>query len=137
MSSRIDIKSLAVRESEQVEGEVMARCRTLVAPAIAPVVSEIPAPSSDRRILVFIQPATPHAHTFLGKDGGRHYVRISRETREARNGVLRDLLVRKAATPPWDHRPCDRATVADLDLLALRDALTRLDVFAPDRGVES
>ncbi len=135
--ARLVETGLTASRLKEVEGEVMARCRNLVAPAIAPVVSEIPGPSPDRRILVFIQPATPHAHTFLGQDGGRHYVRISRETREARDGVLRDLLVRKAATPPWDHRPCDRATVADLDLLALRDALTRLDVFTPDRGVES
>lgn len=121
---------------KEVEGQVMARCRDLVAPAITPVVAELEGPAPDRRILVFVQPATPHAHMFRGKEGGRHFVRISRETREARNGVLRDLLVRKAAIPPWDHRPCGRATIADLDLLALRDAMTRMGLFSPERGVE-
>ena len=54
----------------------------------------------------------------------------------ARNGVLRELLVRKGALEPWDRRPCNGATTNDLDLLALRDALQRMGVFSPERGVE-
>jgi ATP-dependent DNA helicase RecG len=128
---------LAANRLKEVEGEVLTRCRTLVSPAITPIVGELPGATPDRRILVFVQPATPHAHTFRGAEGGKHFVRISRETREARNGVLRDLLVRKAAVPPWDIRLCERATVADLYLLAIRDALTRMEMYSPERGDEA
>ncbi|MDP2603799.1 MAG: ATP-binding protein [Deltaproteobacteria bacterium] len=129
---------LSASRFKAVEGTVLTRCRERVSPPITPLIEELPSDNPDRRILVFIQPATGHAHTYRkGTEGAKHYVRVSRTTIEARNGLLRDLLVRKGAMEPWDRRPCDRATVADLDLLALRDALTRLDVFAPDRGVES
>jgi len=63
-------------------------------------------------------------------------VRISRSTIEARNGVLRDLLVRKGALEPWDRRICSEATVNDLDLLAIRDTLQRMGLFSPEIGVE-
>lgn len=49
---------------------------------------------------------------------------------------LRDLLVRKGAMGPWDCRPCEGATLGDLDLLALRDALQRMGVFTVERGIE-
>jgi ATP-dependent DNA helicase RecG len=38
---------------------------------------------------------------------------------------------------PWDRRPCAAATVADLDLIALRDALQRMGVFGVERALES
>ncbi|MFY9824611.1 MAG: ATP-binding protein [Thermoanaerobaculia bacterium] len=57
-------------------------------------------------------------------------------TIEARNRLLRELLVRKGVLEPWDRRPCNDATINDLDLLALRDALQRMEVFTPERGVE-
>jgi ATP-dependent DNA helicase RecG len=40
------------------------------------------------------------------------------------------------ALEPWDRRPCNGATVNDLDLLALRDALQRMGVFGAEGGVE-
>jgi ATP-dependent DNA helicase RecG len=122
---------------KEVENQVLARCRDRVSPSIAPLVEELLLPDADRRILVFIQPSTGQAHTFRrGTDGAKHYVRVSRSTIEARNGMLRDLLVRKGALEPWDRRPCNAATVSDLDLLTLRDALQRMGVFSPERGVE-
>jgi ATP-dependent DNA helicase RecG len=50
--------------------------------------------------------------------------------------VLRELLVRRGALEPWDRRLCNGATTNDLDLLALRDALQRMGVYTPERGVE-
>jgi len=128
---------LSAARFKEVEGRVMDLCRTLVTPAITPTVTELQGPTPDRRILIFTQPATPHAHTFRASDGGKHYVRISRETREARNGVLRDLLVRKAAIPSWDQRPCHAANVADIDLIALRDTMARMGMPTDDGAVES
>jgi ATP-dependent DNA helicase RecG len=100
-------------------------------------VEELPSDNEDRRILAFLQPATGTAHTFRrGNEGAKHFVRVSRSTIEARNGMLRDLLVRRGAMEPWDRRPCNGATTNDLDLLTLRDALQRMGVYTPERGVE-
>lgn len=122
---------------KEVENIVLTRCRERVSPPLAPLVEEIDAGDPARRILVFLQPATGSAHMFRRRDdGAKHYVRVSRSTLEARNGILRDLLVRKGALEPWDRRPCNAATVNDIDLLSLRDALQRMGVFTPDRGVD-
>lgn len=128
---------LTASHFKEVEGTVLAACRDRVSPPIRPLVEELTTDDSQRRILVFVQPATGAAHTFRRRnDGAKHYVRVSRSTIEARNGTLRDLLVRKGALEPWDRRPCNGATEADLDLLALRDALQRMGVFSPEYGVE-
>ena len=121
----------------QIEGQVLTRCRERVSPPITPRVAELPGSTAERRILVFIQPATEQAHACRrGNEGAKHFVRVSRSTIEARNGTLLNLLVRKGAQLPWDRRPCASATVADLDLLALRDALERMGMFSSSRGVE-
>jgi ATP-dependent DNA helicase RecG len=128
---------LTANRLKEVENTVLTRCRERVSPPITPIVEELPADNDDRRILAFLQPATGTAHTFRrSNDGAKHFVRVSRSTIEARNGVLRDLLVRRGTMEPWDRRLCNGATVGDLDLLALRDALQRMGVFTPERGVE-
>lgn len=71
-----------------------------------------------------------------GKDASAYYVRLSRETVEARNGILRELLVRKQALPPWDKRLNDQATIQDIDLLALRSILEEIGVWDPTVPVE-
>ncbi|MGI4939615.1 MAG: ATP-binding protein [Janthinobacterium lividum] len=121
----------------QLEGMVLTRCRERVSPSITPLVDELPSDVEGRRILVFTQAATSHAHTFRDEAGSsKHYIRVSRSTLEARNGRLRDLLVRKGDLEPWDRRPCNAASVDDLDLLALRDALQRMRVFSSTSGIE-
>ena len=127
---------LTAQRLKEVEGQVLTRCRDRVYPSITPLVQELVIEGSANRILVFIQPATGVAHTFRTDEAAKHYVRISRETREARNGVLRSLLVRKGALEPWDRRQCEGATVNDLDLLALRDTLQRMKVFSSITGIE-
>jgi ATP-dependent DNA helicase RecG len=134
---RIAMTGLAAARLKEIEGRVLTACRDRVSPSIAPLVQELPSQSPDRRILVFVMPATRAAHLFRRREGpGRYFVRVSRETREARNGILRELLVRKGTLEEWDRRPCPTATVADLDLLALRDSLHRMNVFHPDRGID-
>jgi ATP-dependent DNA helicase RecG len=128
---------LTANRLKEVENIVLTRCRERVSPPIAPIVEELPSDNEDRRILAFLQPATGTAHTFRrGNEGAKHFVRVSRSTIEARNGMLRDLLVRRGAMEPWDRRPCNGATTNDLDLLTLRDALQRMGVYTPERGVE-
>lgn len=129
---------LTASRLREVQGRVLQFCRDLVSPPISPLVEEIETEDPERRILVFVQPSTGQAHSFRsGEEGGKHWVRIGSDTREARNGTLRELLVRKGATPPWDRRICAGATVNDLDLLALRDALQQMRVFSSEKGVEA
>ncbi|MFS8065219.1 MAG: helix-turn-helix domain-containing protein, partial [Byssovorax sp.] len=128
---------LTATRFQEVENQVLAQCRDRVSPPITPTFAELASDVDGRRILVFIQPATGQAHTFRnGKEGAKYPVRVGRSTLEAKNGVLRSLLVRKGVMEAWDRRPCNGATVNDLDLLALRDALQRMGVFSPERGVE-
>ncbi len=134
---RVASIGLTSERLREIEGKVLTRCRERVAPAITPRVEELPV-TEGRRILVFIQPTTGWAHSFRrGTQGAKHYVRVGRSTIEARNGVLRDLLVRKGELEPWDRRPCPNATVGDIDLLVLREALQRMDLVAPTRSIES
>jgi ATP-dependent DNA helicase RecG len=128
---RLHRTGLTAPRIAELEGVVLSRCRDRVSPPVTPIVAELPADTSDRRILVFVQPATSAAHTFRrGQFGAKHYVRVGRSTVEARNGVLRDLLVRKSALEPWDRRACANATEADVDLIALRDALQTMRMLA-------
>ena len=88
--------------------------------------------------MVFIVPATGYAHSYRpsGKDSAAYYVRLSRETVEAKNGVLRELLVRKQALPPWDRRLSELAGIPDVDLLAFRDVLQQVGVWNPSVSIE-
>lgn len=134
---RLARTGLIATRLKEVENIVLTRCRERVSPPLAPLVEELASDDPQRRILVFVQPATSSAHTFRRADeGAKHFVRVSRSTIEARNGLLKDLLVRKGALEAWDRRLCNGATDADIDLLALRDALQRMSVFSHDRGVE-
>jgi ATP-dependent DNA helicase RecG len=118
---------LSATRFKEIENTVLARCRDRVSPSLAPLVEELSVDGSGQRILVFIQASTGTAHTFrAGNDGAKHFVRVSRSTIEARNGILKDLLVRRGALEPWDRRVCSHATESDIDLLALRDTLTQL-----------
>jgi ATP-dependent DNA helicase RecG len=134
---RVSLVGLTANRLKEIEGKVLTACRDRISPSVAPLVEELPAETPDLRILVFIMPSTRTAHTFRRHDtAGKYFVRISRETREARNGILRELLVRKGVTDEWDRRPCDNATTNDLDLIALRDALQIMRVFSPERGLD-
>ncbi len=133
----VEVTGLTSDRLKEVEGRVLAGCRDRISPSIAPLVHEIAAPDPSRRVLVFLVAATQRAHTFRrGSESGKYFVRISRETREGRNGVLRELLVRKNEIEPWDRRICATATTNDLDLVALRDALQRMNVFNPQLGID-
>ncbi|WP_186126134.1 ATP-binding protein [Burkholderia gladioli] len=133
----VELVGLTSARLREVEGKVLTACRDRVFPGIVPLVHEMEGPTPDKRILVFIVASTSHVHTFRrGDDSGKHYVRLSRETREARDGILRELLVRKGDVEPWDRRICQSATTNDLDLVAFRDALQRMNVFDPNRGID-
>lgn len=133
----LELPGLSSERLRQVEGKVLTACRERVSPPLAPLTVELPAADPACRVLVFILPATSSAHALRAADSGsRHYVRIGRETREARNGLLLELLSRKGARPAWDRRSPPDAVVHDVDLLALRDVLTRMGAWDPGRPVD-
>lgn len=123
----------------EIENLVLTRCRENVHPPIVPILEELPSDDAKSRVLVFIVPATPDPHLFRSNrsESGIYYVRIGRETREARNGLLRELLVRKKAIEPWDRRICTSATVHDIDLIVLREYLQRMGLWDHQKDIES
>lgn len=134
---KMETVGLTSQRLKEVEGRVITACRQHVEPPLTPRVEELPAEEPSRRILVFIVPASRHAHSFrTPKDSGKFYVRIDHQTREARNGLMRELLVRKNALEPWDRRCHPDVRVEDLDLLAMRDTFQRLGVWDPAKSIE-
>lgn len=135
---KVVFTGLTASRLREIEGKLLADCRQNVDPPIVPFTEELPLADPERRILVFIVPATDHAHCYRssGKDSSTYYIRVGRETREARNGLLRELLVRKKALDPWDRRVNPEASLQDLDLLTLRDYLQRMDLWEPNKPVE-
>ncbi len=135
---KISCPGLTAQRLKEVEGKVMADARAKIDPAVAPLVEELPGEIEGHRVLVFIIPASGSAHNYRasGKDSSAYYVRLSRETVEAKNGILRELLVRKKALPPWDKRLNDDAAIQDIDLLAFRSVLEEIGAWNPALSVE-
>jgi ATP-dependent DNA helicase RecG len=132
--SKIGLTAAALAE---LKGRVLTRCRERVTPEIMPAVYEVESENKDRRILIFVQPATSQAHQFRNRQDETHFfIRDSRSTIQARNGLLRELLVRKGSLEPWDRRICSNATIDDIDLLTLRDALQQMKLFSAEKGIE-
>ncbi len=135
---KVFFEGLTSSRFKEIEGKVLADCREKVDPPIAPRVEEIGLPDAQKRVLVFVVPATDYAHCYrsTGKDASTFYVRIGRETREAKNGLLRELLVRKKALEPWDRRPNANASLKDIDLIVLRDYLQSMELWDPNKALE-
>ncbi len=123
---------------KEIEGKIMSDSRSKVDPPITPVVEELEGEIEGHRVLVFIIPSTGHAHSYRasGKDSSTYYVRLSRETVEAKNGVLRELLVKKQALAPWDRRLNEKAGIEDIDLLTFREVAQQIDAWNPSVAIE-
>lgn len=123
---------------KQIEGQFLQHCREKVDPSIVPLTDEIIGEAENRRVLVFIVPSSPTAHCYKAsaQESSKFYIRIGRETREARDSLLRELLVRKGQLQPWDRRPNPTATIADIDLIALRDSLSQMGLWDQRKSLE-
>lgn len=123
---------------KEIEGIVLSHCREHVDPEIVPVVDEIETEDEGRRILVFIIAATGQAHSYRSdkNNPSTYYIRIGRETREAKNGLLRELLVKKGNLEAWDRRGIASSEVDDLDLIALREHLQGMGLWDSHKPVE-
>ncbi len=133
---KVELIGLTSARLKEVENRVLAMCRDYVDPPIVPVVEELPSLEIEKRILVFIVPASPYAHVYKTGVKDAYFVRIGRETREAHNGILRELLVKKKALEPWDRRVEGRATLEDVDHVVFRDSLSDMRLLEPNRSLE-
>ncbi|WP_116136892.1 ATP-binding protein [Trinickia diaoshuihuensis] len=135
----VELVGLTSSRFREIEGQLLAHCRDKVEPPIVPVVYEERVEGAeDKRILIFVVPSTGYAHCYRadGADASRYWIRIGRETREAKDGLLRELLVRKGQLPPWDKRAALDARGSDIDLVALRDTLQRIGIWDPQKSIE-
>ncbi len=123
---------------KEIEGRVMSSCISDVDPHIVPNVDEVTLPESGLRILIFVMPATRRVHSFreTAQQGPVCFIRVGRETKIAKNGLFRQLLVRKGEVPPWDRRTNPAASVDDIDLLRLREFLVMARLWDGRRSAE-
>jgi len=134
---KIEYTGLTSTKIKEIEGTVLQYCRDYVSPPIIPIVNELENPNEkNTRILVFIILATTDAHIFRDRLSNNYYVRISRETREARNGILTQLLIKKQKIEYYDKRVNLKADVTDIDLIVLRDYLIEMGLFSQDKFLE-
>lgn len=130
---------LAADRLKEIEGKVMGDSRSKIEPPVTPIVHELETDQPGRRVLAFIVPSTGYAHSYRasGKDSSTYYVRLSRETVEAKNGILRELLVRRGALEPWDRRLNESAILEDIDLLSFREISQQLGSWNPSVDIET
>ncbi len=134
---KVEYTGLSADKLREIEGKVLQHCREHISPSIAPIIQEIPNPENNyTRILVFIVVATSEAHTYRDGENSAYYVRISRETREARNGILSQLLVKKQKVEHFDKRMHLTATESDIDVLLFRDCMQEMGLLFPEKSLE-
>ncbi len=134
---KLQYNGLSANKLKEIEGKVTQHCRDNVSPPFVPIVQELENPeNTNTRLLVFIVLASPEAHSYRDVQGSNYYVRISRETREARNGILTQLLVKKQKLEYFDQRINSKASEADLDLLLFRDSMQDMGLLMPEKSLE-
>jgi predicted HTH transcriptional regulator len=128
---------LSADKIKEIEGKVLQHCRDYISPAVVPLVQELANPEDPAaRILVFIIIADQKAHTCRDGEKTGYYVRIGRETREARNGLVTQLLASKQEIIPFDKRPNYNTSDADMDLLLFRDCMNEMKLVRPAKQLE-
>jgi predicted HTH transcriptional regulator len=133
---KVQYKGLTANKLKEIEGKVTQHCRDYIHPALSPIIEEIINPEdSSTRILVFVILASPDAHIYRDGQTSTYYVRISRETREAKNGILTQLLIKKQKIEYFDKRVNNNATEADIDILLFRDSMQEMGLLFPEKSL--
>ena len=134
---RVLYTGLTANKLKEIEGKVLQHCRDYISPSIAPIVHEIENPENkSTRILVFVILASQDAHVYRDGERSYYYVRISRETKEARNGVLTQLLIKKQKLEYYDKRANNNASEADIDVLLFRNSMQEMGLLFPEKPLE-
>ena len=135
---QVEYTGLKSNKLQEIEGKVREQCTNRVSPSIAPVIQVIDNPNDkETKILVFVVIASSKAHTYRDGETVKYYVRIGRETIEARNGIFSQLLVSKQEVEPFDKRANPNVGEADLDLLLFRDCMNEMKLLQPNKPLES
>ena len=134
---KIDLKGLDSNRLKEIEGKTLTLLRERVSPPLVPVTEEIQV-GSGKRILVFIIAASEKAHSFRSVRTGEtvYYIRIGRQTREARNGLMLDLFRSKGVMPSWDKQLNKSASVNDIDLITLRSYLQEMKLWDERKSID-
>ena len=133
---KVQYKGLTANKLKEIEGKVTQHCRDYIHPALSPIIEEIINPEdSSTRILVFVILASPDAHIYRDGQTSTYYVRISRETREAKNGILTQLLIKKQKIEYFDKRVNNTAKEADIDVLLFRDSMQEMGLLFPEKSL--
>jgi predicted HTH transcriptional regulator len=134
---KVVYKGLSAEKIKEIEGKVLQHCRDYVSPSVSPIVEILNNPEdAATKILVFIALASPEAHTYRNGETTSYYVRIGKETREARNGILRQLLAAKQKTIPFDKSPNFNTSESDIDILFFRDCMNNMKLLQPSKSLE-
>ena len=134
---KIQYTGLTANKLKEIEGKVTQHCRDYVYPSLSPIVHEMVNPENNStRILIFVVLASPDAHVYRYEQAPTYYVRISRETREARNGILTQLLIKKQKLEYFDKRVNTATTEADIDVLLFRDSMQEMGLLFPEKSLE-
>lgn len=128
---------LTANKLKEITGKVTQHCRDYVNPSVMPLVTELEHPKDDsKRILVFTVLASPDAHLYRDGEKSLYYVRIASETREARNGILTQLLIKKQKIEYFDKRVSQQASEVDLDVLIFRNYMQEMALLSPEKPLE-
>jgi len=122
---------------KEIEGKVLAHCRDNISPSISPLVQVMDNPDDkSTKLLIFIIIASPKAHTYRDGETVNYYVRVGKETREARNGILTQLLTSKQELIPFDKRANPNVGEADIDTLLFRDCMYEMKLVQSSKPLE-
>jgi len=122
---------------KKIESTVLQHCREYISPSLAPLVQELENPGDpSTRILIFIVFADRQAHSYRDGEKSAYYVRTGRDTREARNGILMQLLESKGQAEPFDRRPNPNTDEKDMDALLFRDSMAEMNLIQPSKPLE-
>jgi len=134
----VSLIGLEASRYKEVENRTLSELRSKVDPEIVPIVQSIPTEDEARKVMIFIVPGTGYAHSYRssGKDTSCYYIRISSNTHEAKNGLLRELLVRKRVLEFWDKRACKTASESAIDIYLLRDYLNEMRLLTKNTDIK-
>lgn len=111
---------------KELRDKVFEQCRRRVRPPLAPEFEDISLTAHPHlKVLVIWVPSGGQVYAYDGK----YVVRIDDKTCAASEAQIRELYQRGAR--PWIEQPCPGASLANLDLLALRQFLGRLHAERP------
>jgi predicted HTH transcriptional regulator len=128
---------LSAEKVKEITGKVTQHCRDMISPSISPLVTELDNPLDRyKRILVFTIVASTDAHIYRDAEKSAYYVRISSETREARNGILTQLLIKKQKIEYFDKRINPGCSLSDIDILIFRDYMQEMGLLSQDKALE-